>query len=101
MLTNAFEDEQCEEINDTHVGFNNHSIQEILTYLHESFGKVSPLELENAENTFTTTLDVSEPFSTFIKNFEEAMDLAEAAGCPYTLTHIKIPKFTRRRYQRI
>ena len=32
-------------------------------------------------------LDISDPFGTFIKNVEEAMDLAEAAECPYTQQH--------------
>ena len=40
---------------------------------------------------FNATLDVSKPFGTFIKNVEEAMDLAEAAGCPYAPQQI-VPK---------
>ena len=54
---------------------------------------MSPLELEDYENMFTTELDISEPFGTFIKNYEEAMDLAEAEVCPCTLAHIVAKKF--------
>ena len=84
QLTNAFEDKYYDEINDTYVGFNNVTIQNIITYLYDRFGKVSTLELEEAEKTFTEPFDATAPFGTFTKKLEETMDLAEAAGCPYT-----------------
>ena len=65
----------------------------MLTSLHDSFGKVSHLELEDTEKTFNATLDVSEPFGTFIKDVEEAMDLAEAEGRPCTPKQIVAKTF--------
>ena len=53
LLTNGFEDKCYEWINDLCVGFNSDSIQDMLTYLYDSFGKVSPLELEDTEKYFT------------------------------------------------
>ena len=38
-------------------------------------------------------LDISDPFGTFIKNVEEAMDLAEAAGCHCTPQQIASKSF--------
>ena len=53
-------------------------------YLYDRFGKVSTLELEEAEKTFTEPFNATAPFGTFTKKLKETMDLAEAAGCPYT-----------------
>jgi len=84
QLTNAFEDKYLEEINDTYVGYNNLSIQEILAYLYDHFGKVSTLELEEAKKTFQEPFDAAALFGSFVKKIEETVDIAEAAGCSYT-----------------
>ena len=93
QLTNAFEDKYFEEINDIYVGFNNVSIQDILAYLYDRFGKLSTLELEEAEKTFNEPYNPSTPFGSFTRKIEEAMDLAAAAGCPYTLQQIVAKAF--------
>ena len=70
QLTNAFEDKYLEEINDTYVGYNNLSIQEILTCIYDRFGKVSTLKLEEAEKTFSEPFDVTASFGSFVKNLK-------------------------------
>ena len=84
QLTNAFEDKYFDEINDLHVGFNNVTMQDMLAYLYDRFGKISSLELEEGEKTFSEPFDATAPFGSFVKKIEETMDLAEAGGCPYT-----------------
>jgi len=83
QLTNAFESKYLEEIEDTYTGFNNISIQDIFAYLYDRFGDVTPLELEEAEKAMIEPFNPNEPFGSFVSNIEEAIDIAEAAGCPF------------------
>ena len=82
-MTNAFEDRYFEEINDMHVGYNNVSIQYILAYLYNLFGKLSTLEQEEVEKIFNELYNPTTPFSTFIRKIEEAIDLAAVVRCYY------------------
>ena len=84
QLTNAFKAKNFKEIEDTYTGFNNINIQDIFTYLFDRFGDVTPLELEEAEKSMNEPFNPNEPFGLFVSNIEEAVDIAEAAGCPYT-----------------
>ena len=83
QLTNAFEAKNLKEIEDTCTGFNNISTQDILAYLFDRFGDVTPLELEEAEKSMNEPFNPNEPFGLFVSNIEEAVDIAEAAGCPF------------------
>ena len=84
QITNAFEDKNLKEIEDTYTGFNNVTIQDIFTYLYDRFGDVTPTELEEAEKTLNEPFNPNEPFGLFICTIEDAVDIAEAAGCPFT-----------------
>ena len=93
QLTNAFEDKHYEEINNAYVAFNNLPMKNILTYLYDRFGKVSALELEEAEKSFTEPFDAAAPFGSFVKKIEETIDLAEVAICPYAPEQIVTKAF--------
>ena len=88
QLTNAFEDKLLKEIEDTYTGYNNVSIQEILQYLYDRFGEVTPSELEEAEKELSQPFEPFEPFGVFISKIEDAIDIAEAANCPFTTQQI-------------
>lgn len=88
QLTNAFEDKLLKEKEDTCTGFNNVSIQEIIQCLYDRFGEVAPSELEQAEQDLNQPFAPSEPFGAFICKIEDAVDLAEAANCPFTTQQI-------------
>jgi len=88
QLTNAFEDKLLKEIEDTYTGFNNVSIPEILRYLYDRFGEVTPAELEEAEQKLSQPFEPFEPFGVFICRIEDAVDIAEAAHCPFTTQQI-------------
>ena len=88
QLTNAFDDKLLKEIEDTYTGYNNVSIQEILQYLYDRFGEVTPSELEEAEKELSQPFEPFEPFGVFISKIEDAIDIAEAANCPFTTQQI-------------
>ena len=76
------------ELEDNYTGFNNISIQDILDYLFDRFGEVTPTELEEAENDLSKPFDPHEPFGVVVCRIENAIDIAEAAKCPFTMQQI-------------
>ena len=67
QLTNAFKGKYLEKTSDTYVGYNNLLIKEILTCNYDRFGKVSTLELEEVEKTFSKLLNTTALFGSFVK----------------------------------
>ena len=88
QLTNVYEPKHLKEIEDTYIGFNNISIQDIISYLYDRFGDVTPNELEDAEKVLNEAFNPNEPFGIFAYTIEDAVDVAEAAGCPFTTEQI-------------
>ena len=88
QLTNVFEAKNLKEIEDNYTGFNNISIQDIFKHLFDRFGDVTPLDLEEAEKSMNEPFNPNEPFGLFISNIEDAVDIAEAANCPFTQQQI-------------
>jgi len=56
--------------------------------LYNRFGDVTPVELEEAEKSMSEPFNPNEPFGLFVSNIEEAIDIAEIAGCPFTQQQI-------------
>ena len=79
QLINAFEDRYFKGKNNIYMGFNNTSIQDILAYLWDYFRRLSGLELEEVEKLFSNSNNPSTLFSTFTRNIEEVIDIAEVA----------------------
>ena len=77
-----------EELCDLYTGFNNKTIRKILDYLFVYSGKVSEGDAEKLEQVFIAPFDSLELFSNYVKTIEEAMQLVEAVGCPYTLNQV-------------
>ena len=79
-----WEQKFLEEIHDNYTGYNNHSIQQIFTYLFNKYGDLDEANVEKINKILTEPYDANEPFGSFVKKVEDAMEIAEAAGCPYT-----------------
>ena len=56
QLTNIFEVKNLKEIEDTCTRYNNITIQDIFTYLHDHFRDTILIELEKAEKTLMNLL---------------------------------------------
>ena len=59
-------------------------IQDIFIYLFDRFGDITPNKLEEAEKALSEPFNPNEPFSLFTCTIEDAVDIAEAAECPFT-----------------
>ena len=93
QLTNMFHPRYIADLHDNYTGYNNVSILEILQHLYDNYGDLDESDLEANEKTLTQEFDVTEPFSMFIRRIEDCMDLAEAAGAPYTDRQIATKAF--------
>ena len=52
----------------------------MLTYLHDNYGDLNELDLEDVEQAINQPFDPTESFSTFVKRIEDCMDIAGIAG---------------------
>ena len=93
LLVSVWEQKFLEEIHDNYTGYNNHSIQQIFTYLFNKYGDLDEADVEKIDKTLTKPYDANEPFGSFVKKVEDAMEIAEAAGCPYTPQQIVAKTF--------
>ena len=82
QLVNAFESDFAEEINNDYAGFNNKTIQKILTYSHDNYGEVTPLKLEEAEQVSQQEFTIDKLFGIFARQTEDVMNVTEAEKYP-------------------
>jgi hypothetical protein len=67
-----------------HIGLANHcSLSEILTFLYQIYGKLTPHDLKENDKKFRQLWDLTLPFETKIKEIKDCMDVAEAGESPY------------------
>ena len=88
LLTNVWDKKYIAALHDNYIGYNNQTIQNILSYLYQNYGNLNETDLEEAEKVLNTPFDPIEPFSIFVKRVEDTMDLAEATGAPYIANQI-------------
>ena len=93
LLVSVWEQKYLEEIHDNYTCYNNYSIQQIFTYLFNKYGDLDEADVEKIDKTLTEPYDANEPFGSFVKKVEDAMEIAEAAGCPYTPSQIVAKTF--------
>jgi hypothetical protein len=84
LLTRSVEKKYIADLHNSYTGYNNLTIQEILEYLYTNYGDLDEADLEQTELKFSSPFDPNEPFGIFIDKIEDCIDLAEAAGAPYT-----------------
>ena len=88
LLVSVWEPKFLNEIHDNVTGYNNVSIQQIFTYLHDKYGDLDEADVERLDKELTEPFDPNEPFGTFISRIELIMETAEAANCPCTPSQI-------------
>ena len=64
-------------------GFARITTKEALNHLYAVYGRISPHEYEHNDKIMKMAYDVNEPFELFVKQIEDAVRLADAAGKPY------------------
>lgn len=88
QLLSVWDAKFLEEIHDNYTGYNNHSIQQIFTYLYDKYGDLDEADVERLDKELTEAFDPNEPFGSFISRVETVIETAEAANCPYTTSQI-------------
>ena len=88
LLTRVVEKKYVADLHNSYTGYNNLTIQEIFEYLYENYGDLDEADLEQAELQMSSPFDPNEPFGIFVDKIEDCVDLAEAAGAPYTTAQI-------------
>jgi len=56
----------------------------ILDHLYAHYGCISPLDLEANDQQFKAAYDMAMPIKGLFEQISKAIDLADAAGAPYT-----------------
>ena len=84
QVLEAVEPVYLRAIKTRHVGFANRSIREIFAYLFTNYGRLTPQRLTENNHAMNKAWDPSTPFETVIDQLEEAMEVADAAGQPFT-----------------
>ena len=65
-------------------GFSRITTKDALNHLYAVYGKISRYEYEQNDSKMKSPYDHNEPFELFVKQIEDAVRLADAAGKPYT-----------------
>ena len=66
------------------MGYANHTTKEILTYLYDSYAKITPSSLAANDQKIREALDPSQPIEVFFTRIEECQEFASAGNTPYT-----------------
>jgi hypothetical protein len=84
LLINAIDPIYLRARRHRHVGFNNITLPEILSFLFTSYGRLTPQDLQASHTSMLTAWDPNMPFETVIDQIEDAVDTADAGGQPFT-----------------
>ena len=88
QITQAFDETYIEELKQPHTGYNNISIQNIFSFLYRTYGKITTIDLELNDKRMNTPYNGELPFGVFVKQIEDAVEMADAGEEPYTSKQI-------------
>jgi len=88
LLLEIFDEEYTQAICDPNIGYANTTAMAIITHLYDSYGKITPHDLEDNAETLMTAYDPSLPITTLFKQIEDCVAYAEAGNAPFTAAQI-------------
>lgn len=94
QLINAIEPIYLRAKKDRHVGFNNISLRELLSFLMTTYGELQPQDLLRNQQKINEPWDPNMPFETMIDQIEECMEFAESGNQPFTSQQILNTAYT-------
>jgi hypothetical protein len=94
QLTDAIEPVYLRSQRHRHVGFANKSLREIIAFLFQAYGQLTPQKLIDNQMTMNTPWDPNTPFETLIEQIEDAMEIADAANQAFTDAQILTLAYT-------
>lgn len=88
QLITAFDDIYLTSISNRHTGFSSITLLRMLQHLYDTYGDLTPTELEDNDTRMRAPYDPTEPIETLYNQLEQAVDIAEAGSLPYTQAQI-------------
>ena len=64
------------------MGFEEHTVMELLTYLGVEYAKIEPHELEDKCNKLSDPFNMDRLLTVYIKNLQDIQNFAEEGGQP-------------------
>ena len=84
QLISAFDEIYLKSISNRHTGFASLTLLRMLQHLYDTYGDLTPTELEDNDERMKLPYDVTTPIETLYDQIEQAVDIAEAGHQPYT-----------------
>ena len=94
QLITAFDDIYLSGLRNRHTGFAGLTLLTMLQHLYDSYGDLTPTELEDNDERMRSAYDATEPIETLYNQIEQAVDIAEAGQQPYTNAQILTRAYT-------
>jgi hypothetical protein len=82
QIISFFEPMYLEILNDNMVGYDNISARDMLDQLFETYGNITPIDLEINFEHMRRAWDPQQPVETLFKQIQECADYSEAGGVP-------------------
>jgi hypothetical protein len=75
-------------LRNTHTGYAMVTTLQILTHLYTTYGKLTPMAMQENDRHFCNPYNPAEPFEMMVQQIEEAQDFAAAGNQAYTAQQI-------------
>ena len=76
VIIECIETEFIADLEDENVGFDDHTVMELLTYLSDEYATIEPYELEENRNKLLEAFDMDRPFPVFVKYLQDIQNYA-------------------------
>ena len=92
LLLGAVDDIFVNALCDAQVGYANTTTLELLTHLHDTYGKLTDADVRANQDTMAEPVDMELPIENFLRRIEEYVTLA-AANTPFTSQQVVSSEF--------
>jgi hypothetical protein len=94
QLTDAIEPVYLRSQRHRHVGFANKSLRELIAFLFQAYGQLTPQKLIDNQMAMNAPWDPNTPFETLMEQIEDALEIADSAGQAYTDAQVLTLSYT-------
>jgi hypothetical protein len=88
QVIDAIEPIYLRSLRNRHVGYANHTIRDLITYLIDTYGLITPIDLKKNNDLLNTAWDPNTPFEYLVDQVEEAVEYADDGNQPFTAQQI-------------
>jgi hypothetical protein len=88
QLLAAVEDIYVRTLRNTHTGYAQVTVMQLLDHLYTTYGRMTPMALQDNDIRFRQAYNPAEPFELLIQQIEDAMSFAAAGNQAYTAEQV-------------